>query len=163
MTVSRMAGNGYKNLEIALKNLNGFEAKVGWVEKQQYDDSDMTTAGAAVLAEYGFAPRNIPARPTGGPTATRQKSFWARIAEAESKKVLTGRQTGEGMMEVLGLQAAGDWRESITQLFNPPLSPRTIAARLRKKADGKTIGNLTKPLVESSTMLNALTNTVERS
>lgn len=162
MKIIRVQGDGAKKLDAALKSIKGFVAKAGWVTQKKYENSKMTTAGAAAIAETGYAPKNIPPRPHGRPTIERRKKVWAKIAESEAKKIFEGKQTGAGAMEVIGLQAAGDWRETITQIFEPPLSPKTIAARVRKMKGGKTIGNLTKPLIETKTMLNSLTNTVEK-
>lgn len=159
--MKRITGEGSKKLEIALKNLSGSIAKAGWVTNKQYDESQMTTAGAAYISEYGSPAQNIPSRPHGRPTIAENQAKWAKIAEAESKRILNGQQTSEGAMEILGLQAAGDWRETITKLLDPPLSPRTIAARLRKRKDKKSVGALDKPLIDTGIMLNSLTNVVE--
>lgn len=162
MKVIRVQGDGAKKLDSALKSIKGFVAKVGWVAKKKYENSEMTTAAAAAIAETGYPAKNIPQRAHGRPTIERRKKVWAKIAESEAKKIFDGKQTGKGAMEVLGLQAAGDWRETITQIFDPPLSPRTIAARLRKKKDRKTVGNLTKPLIDTTQMIESLTNAVEK-
>lgn len=76
--------------------------------------------------------------------------------------MLSGSQTGEMAMERIGLKVANDWRETITKIFDPPLSPKTKAARLRKKKDRKTVGSLDKPLIDTSQMIESLTNTVEK-
>ena|ERR1043165_9642197 len=162
MKVIRVTGDGYKKLDAATKSIKGWQAKVGWVARKQYPDSEMTTAGAAAIAEYGAPSKNIPPRPIMRPTIAKQKNLWAQIARNEGKLILEGKQTGQGAMERIGLQAAGDARETITQIFSPPLSPKTIAARLRRYKNKKTVGNLTKPLVDTKTLLNSLTNTVER-
>ena len=162
MKVIRVTGDGSKKLESALKNIQGIAGKAGWVKEKHYENSDMTTAGAAALAESGSPTRNIPARPHAKPTIEENQNTWTRIAENESKKVLDGKQTGEGLMEVLTLKVAGDWRETITKIWSPPLSPKTIANRLRMKKNKKTVGNLNKPLIDTTQMIESLTNTVER-
>jgi hypothetical protein len=163
MKVLRITGNSGKKLESGLKNLKGLAAKVGWVKQKYYEDSEMTTAGAAALTEFGVPTKNNPPRPHGRQTIIKNKNKWIKVVNNESKKVIHGEQTGEVAMERIGLVAAGDWRKTITELFDPPLSPRTIAARLRKRKDKKTVGSLTKPLIDTGIMLGSLTNTVEKS
>lgn len=75
--------------------------------------------------------------------------------------MIAGKATGEQVLEVIGLKAAGDIRKTIATIQTPALKPATIANRLRARKDKSTIGNLTKPLVDSGTMLNAVTSAVE--
>lgn len=161
MKVIRIQGNGSKLLHQALDSIKGKVAKVGWVAEKKYPDSEMTTAAVAQIAEFGSPSRNIPARPIMRPTIRKRQNIWKRIAQAELKKVLAGQQTGEGVFETVGLQAAGDLRQRITEIIDPPLSPKTVAARKRQMANKKVTGNLTKPLVFTKNLLNSLTNTVE--
>jgi hypothetical protein len=64
------------------------------------------------------------------------------------------------VLDVLGQQAAGDIRKSISRIASPPLKQATIDARLRKRADKTTLGKLDKPLVDTGTLLNAVTSEV---
>lgn len=145
-----------------MKSIQGWQSKVGWVARKQYENSKMTTAAAAAIAEMGSPDKNIPPRPIMRPTIRENKNLWAKIAANEAKKILQGNQTGENAMEILGLKAAGDIREKITQIYEPSLSPKTVANRLRKKKNKKIIGKLTKPLIDTEQMITSLTNTVER-
>jgi hypothetical protein len=158
--VVRQVTDTGKRLEIALKNLEGKVAKVGWFEKSKYE-TGVSVAYVATIQEYGYPAKNIPPRPFMRPTIVKNENQWKKIAESGAKAVLNGNQTVANIMEAIGLKAAGDIRKTISLVWQPPLSPKTIQARLRKRADNKTVGNLTKPLIDTGIMLGTLTNTVE--
>ena len=150
-------------LEVALKELASKKVgKVGWFEKSRYDDAESTpVAAVAAQNEYGNPNMHIPARPFMRPTIIAQQKIWAKVAEQGARNILKGDQTSSDVLEMIGLKAAGDIRKTISKITTPPLSPRTIAARLAKRADHQTVGNLTKPLIDTGVMFNTLTNTVE--
>lgn len=158
--VKRVVEPAGRQLEIALKNLQGKIGKVGWFEKSKYEDGT-PVAYVAAIQEYGSPINNIPPRPTMRPTITAKQNEWRKIAETGAKRVLAGTATAGDVMEGIGLAAAGDVRKAISVLTEPPLSERTIENRRRKRADKKTIGSLTKPLIDTGIMLGTLTNTVE--
>ena len=160
MKVVRVVEPAARRLEIALKNLQGKVGKVGWFEKSKYEDGT-PVAYVATIQEYGAPTKNIPPRPTMRPTIAKQQNEWKKIAEQGSKAVLAGNATVGDVMEAIGLKAAGDVRKAISTLTEPPLSPVTIENRRRKRADKKTIGLLTKPLIDTGIMMGTLTNTVE--
>lgn len=160
MKIERVSGAGSKQLEIALKNLQGKVGKVGWFEKSKYENG-ISVAYVATIQEYGYPAKNIPPRPFMRPTIVKQQVEWRKVAESGSKAVIEGRSTIGNVMEAIGLKAAGDIRKTISAVWSPPLSPKTIAARLRKRSDKKTVGNLTKPLIDTGIMFGTLTNTVE--
>jgi hypothetical protein len=149
-----------KNLQIALKNLQGKVGKVGWFEKSKYEDGT-PVAYVATIQEYGYPAGNIPPRPFMRTTIAEKQQEWKKIAESGSKAILNGKATVGTVMEAIGLKAAGDIRKKISLITAPPLSPRTIEARRSRRADKKTIGLLTKPLIDTGIMFGTLTNTVE--
>lgn len=160
VTVVRQVTDAGKRLEIALKNLEGKVGKVGWFEKSKYE-TGVSVAYVATIQEYGYPAKNIPPRPFMRPTIAAKEGEWRKIAESGAKAVLNGNQTAYTVMEAIGLKAAGDIRKTISLIWTPSLSPKTIQARLRKRSNNKTVGNLTKPLIDTGIMLGTLTNTVE--
>lgn len=180
--MKRIEGDGYKNLEIALASINGKVLKVGWVQDKRYPGGKMSTAGVGAIAEFGYAPKNIPPRPIMGPVNQEKKSLWAQIAANEAKKVYAGKQTWDGAWNTLGLKVAGDYRRQITQIQEPPLKLATVRARLHqtnaaaraantfagkkkrkivKYADVENSATYGKPLVFTKYLLNSLTHSVE--
>lgn len=160
MKIVRQVTPAGKQLKIALKNLEGKVGKVGWFEKSKYENGT-PVAFVATIQEYGYAAGNIPPRPFMRPTIEKQENQWRKVAMNGAKSVLAGKATAGDVMEAIGLKAAGDIRKTISLIQTPPLSPRTIAARLRRRADKKTVGLLTKPLIDTGIMIGTLTNTVE--
>ena len=162
MDVKRVKSPDADKLKIALKNLDGKVGKVGWFENSKYADKDSTpVAAVAAQNEYGNPNKHIPARPFMRPTIYAKQNEWSKIAENGSKSILKGDNTIYDVLQLLGLKAAGDIKRTISKLTEPPLSPKTIAARLSRRQDQSTIGLLTKPLIDTGIMLNTLTNSVE--
>ena len=162
MTIQRVKTKEAHQLQVALKNLDGKVGKVGWFEKSKYADKDATpVAYVAAIQEYGYPSKNIPARPFMRPTIADKQVEWASIVKQGSAQILKGNQTIGDVLELLGLKASADVKKTISQITTPPLAEATIAARLARKADKNTVGNLTKPLIDTGIMFNTLTNTVE--
>lgn len=141
-------------------NKNKKVSKAGWFEKEKYEDGTQIAYVAAVQ-EFGDPAKKIPPRPYMRPTIKQKKIEWENIIAQLFKQSLNGDGDIDKILASIGLRAAGDIRETITKLQDPPLKQSTINARLNKKSDKKTIGNLYKPLVDSGVMLNTLTNVVE--
>jgi len=158
--VKRTVSDVSKNLEVALKGLSNKVGKVGWFEKSKYQDGTHVAAVAA-QNEYGNPSKHIPARPFMRPSIIEKQQEWQDVVANGSKAVINGKAKGEDVFEAIGLKASGDIRKKITQIFEPPLSPVTIAARLARRANKKTIGSLTKPLIDTGILIGTLTNTVE--
>ena len=166
MKVRRTGNNAYAKLSLALNNLKGKVGKAGWVEATYYpkddeEDEDMTTAEVARISEFGEPSKNIPPRPVVRPAIIENRKKWASIAQIESKRALNGDQNIAGIMEILGLEAAGAIRKNITELTVPPLSKITIAIRKSKMKNKNITGKLDKPLIFTKLFLNSCTNTVE--
>jgi hypothetical protein len=160
--VTRVKSDAGKNLTVALDNLQGKVGKVGWFEGSKYPDKKSTpVAYVAAIHEYGYPAKNIPARPFMRPTIIAKQNEWRQVAARGAKSILKGHGNVADVMEAVGAKAAGDIRKTITQIYSPPLKPATIAARLRNRANKKTVGRLNKPLIDTKEMYNTLTNTVE--
>lgn len=161
LKIIRTAGKGSEQLKHALKAIKGHVGKVGWFPSAQYPDGT-PVAQVAAVQEFGNPSQNIPPRSFMRTTIAAKEKKWARTIQAGAKLVLQGDVGINAVLEAIVLEAAGDIRKKITQIQEPPLAPATIAARVRKMADTKTVGNLTKPLVETKILLNTLTGIVEK-
>lgn len=171
MKVIRKKGKGAYFLEKALKGLSNVDGKVGWFKSAKYEDGT-AVALIAAIQEFGYPEKNIPARPTLRPMIREKRELWRRVMRSEARKILKGEQTSKGAMEVLTLIAAGNWRQAITQLNSPALSPRTVAARkaryARKGVSKKAakvlkkypVMGIDKPLVDQGYLLTTLTSVV---
>lgn len=153
------------------KILDSKIAKVGWFAGNSYPDetnpkTNKTTVGqpvaqVAVTQEYGDPVKRIPPRPFMSTTISQKKNEWTKLLLSGSKAVLAGNENPESVMTAVGSLAAGEIRKTITNIYTPELSQRTIYNRQHRRSDKKTLGNLDKPLVDTGHMLNTLTFQVE--
>jgi len=150
-------GEGSKKLQAAIDALASKRVKVGWFESSKYPDGT-PVAYVAAIQELGYGP--IPPRPTLRPTAIEQKPEWSKLAARGAKAILNGADAGQ-MMETIGLKAAGDVAKAIASLSSPPLKEKTVKARMGKRADKRTVGSLTKPLVDTAILVGSLSHVVE--
>ena len=162
MEIKRVVTPLGKSLKHNLAMLDGKVGKVGWFENSKYNDKHNTpVAYVAAQNEFGNPSKNIPARPFMRPTVIEKQNEWEKIIYNGSKKIIQGQLDIGSLMQLVGLKAAGDIRKKISEIQEPALSPITIKRRLSKYKDKKTIGSLTKPLIDTSVMYSTLTNTVE--
>lgn len=155
-----------------MKSLEEYSAQAGWFESARYDDG-VPVAQVAIYNEYGTS--RIPPRPFMRPTVESQKGEWARTTGKVVSQVLRGKMSAEQGMTLVAQKAAGDIRQTITQVFEPELSPVTVLLRQWRKEGkditGKTVGDAaravaegqrgegvtTKPLVDTGHMLATCT------
>lgn len=171
-TVTRERGD-YPNLDVLidrLEALEGLSSKIGWFESAKYDEGT-PVAAVAVQNEFGNPQQNIPPRPFMRPTIATNENSWKRYLQESSIDVINGTKTPAVIMEEVSALAAGQIRDSISDLHAPTLSPVTI--RLRLKALGKDFSQekisdyqsdnhtITKPLVFTGLLLNTITYIVE--
>lgn len=164
-TVKRTNPTVFKVLSDHLKELDGKVAKAGWFASSVYPNKT-PVAYVAIIQEYGYAEGNIPPRPFMRPTVARETNEWRALMLSGSKAILKGNATLYEVMNGIGGKAAGDVAKTISQVFSPPLKPKTILARARRKAQrvrGKPLitGTLQKPLVDTALMINTVTHVVE--
>lgn len=150
-----------EKLKAAL-DVDKYSSRVGWFEGAKYEDGT-PVAYVAAIQEFGSAKNNIPPRSFMRSTSVEREREWAELAKSGAKAALAGTATPRDVMDGLGQQAKGDISKKIIQIQDPPLKDGTVKGRLRKLANGKKVGNLTKPLVESGYMLNSLSSMVEES
>ena len=159
--VRREAGPGAKNLEVLLKGMKGLQGQVGWFPSAVYPDGT-PVAYVATIQEFGAPAQKIPPRSFMRTTIVEKQQEWHKLAESGSRAILAGNATPELVMDAICLKAQEDVAEKITQIYEPPLRPATIAARLRRRADKKTVGALDKPLIDSGHMLSTISSQVSQ-
>lgn len=160
MKTQRTPGAGAERLRLLLQGVSDKVGKVGFFPSSKYEDGT-PVAYVAMIQELGYPEGGIPPRSFMRTTMETKQAEWKDVAKQGAKAMLDGNVTGDQVLEAIGLKAAGDIRRTISQIQSPPLKQSTIDARRYARADKKTVGNLTKPLVDSGILLNAVTSTVE--
>lgn len=157
MKVQRKPGPGKLELRHILNGLGDKVARVGFFPKDKYDDKARTpVAYVAAIQEFGSPQQGIPPRSFMRSTAEERKGEWASLARSGAKAVVKGSATATQVMDGIGQQAAGDIKRTISKITSPELKQSTIDARLRKMADGKTVGSLNKPLIDSTLLYESV-------
>lgn len=180
--VIRKAGPDKAAFENMIRVIDGRKARVGWFESAQYP-SGTPVAYVAAIQEFGSAAQGIPPRPFMRPTVDARRVAWAALVARGARAALKGDAEPLTVLSLLGEQAAGDVKRTITKVTVPPLSPVTLVLRQWRKGgipiSGKSVGlaaalinegvinpfSVTatgaKPLVETGLMLRTLTSVVE--
>lgn len=140
----------------AIKGSENKVARVGVVENQHYPDTNIPVAYVAAIQEYGSPSQNIPPRPFFRPTIANQQGNWAKIA----KYLFQQGKTSEQVLEAVGLRAAADIQETISEITAPPLSLATKKARNRKAMKSKAKAVSIKPLVDSGLLIASINSVV---
>lgn len=143
-------------LQSQIKNAS---AKVGFLGGM-HEDGKTPVAYIATVHEFGVASKGIPPRPFMRPTVAEKKDEWANLAERGTLAMAKGNANTLDVLEAIAQAAVGDVRRTISKIQSPALSERTIKARQRKMANGKKVGNLTKPLIETGLLLASVTHEV---
>lgn len=151
MPVTRTPGPAKAQLEALTQSLDGVEVRAGWFETAKYPDGT-PVAYVAAIQEFGVPPKNIPARSFMRPTVAAKSNEW----NAKLRSLLKRATDGGMALEALGAVVAGDFREAIINVNEPPLAPATLHARRRR-------GNAsTKPLSDTRVLMQTLTHHVSR-
>lgn len=162
MKIEIKKDKGADNLDFFLKEVTeNIVGKVGWFPSLKYENG-APVAGVAAIQEFGSAAKKIPPRPFMRPTISQKSGTWRQTATKMAERMVAGKATYNDLLDVVGQQASANVRETIESIQSPALKESTIANRLRPKRDKKTIGLADKPLVDTGTMLNTITNTVEK-
>ena len=138
-----------------LSELDKKEIRVGFFENSKYTDGT-PIAYVAAIQEFGYGP--IPPRPFMRPAEEANKGKWLKGIAAGVRGVIAGNVTLDHALEQVGMVAAGDVRKAIKAVTAPPLAESTVRARQRRKKGKKAVS--TKPLVDTSQMLQAVTSAV---
>lgn len=151
-----------KRLQDAINKLTNCSAKVGWFEGQPYPDGT-PVAQVAIEQEYGVPFRHVPPRPFMGPTIAKHQKEWTNDFQRGSEKILKDEMTIEQVFGLVASKATGQIKETITQVFTPPLAVSTILARLERKGDKTSTEGLTKPLIDTKHLYLSVDYRVEKS
>jgi len=151
---------GAETVARLLAEVDGVRGKVGFFEGSKYPDGT-PVAYVAAIHEFGSKSQGIPARPFLRPTIAQQTAAWRASIKRGAKAITAGTLTPAQFMDALVQLAAGNVAQTISKLQTPALAEATVAARLRGYADQQTVGNLTKPLVHTGILINAVTGVVE--
>lgn len=154
------SGSDFGKVLIAAKELEKLDLMVGWLESARYDDNT-PVAGIAAVHEFGVPAKGIPPRPFIRPTVSQNQAQWMKLIESGAKAILAGNETAASVMEKIGLLSSSQIKTAISAVSTPALKDSTIKARKRGKADKKTTGALTKPLVDTGTLLTTVTYKVQ--
>lgn len=167
--------DAFQQLNVALKQLDGFEGRVGWGEDAKYEDGT-SVAYVAAINELGKH-----ARPFMRPAAAKNEGKWRATAAHAANLILKGKMTGQAGMSLIVQQAESDVLQSIVDVNSPPLSMVTLILR-KWRREGKRItgalvgaaaamvrdgqkvdvsGVSTKPLNDTGHMIATLTSRVE--
>lgn len=121
----------------AIKDLERTSTRVGWFESAKYPEGT-PVAYVATIQEFGYAAGGIPPRPFFRPTILAQQGAWKLLMGQAVKGMIAGNRTAYQVMELMGLQGAGDVRKTISTITSPPLSLLTLMARKARLEYGKT-------------------------
>lgn len=124
-------------IEQALKDIQRTQSRVGWFESAKYEDGT-PVAYVATIQEFGYPAGGIPPRATFRPTIIEQQQAWRTLIGQAVRGMIDGKRSAYQVMELLGLQAAGDVRKAISQLTAPPLALLTLMARKARADHNKT-------------------------
>lgn len=162
--------------KITAKLSNAKDVKVGFLRGATYPDGT-SVAMVAAIQEYGAPKAGIPPRPYFRTMIKQKSKEWPKaiaglLKDNDYDANLTLEQTGAAV--------AGQLRQSIADLYAPPLSPVTLMlrkmfgndhsaitgravgeARARVAAGESTAGVSTKPLVWTGHMLQSVDHEVE--
>lgn len=142
-----------------INGLGNYEGRVGWDESAVYPNGTKTAQVAAIM-ELGDPDHNIPPRSYMRSTMTEKDQEWKDKAAKLAKSVIKGKRDALDAFTLLVQVAEGDIVEKITTIQEPPLKEETVEARLRKRKDKNTVGNLRKPLIDTGYMLSTFTSKV---
>lgn len=161
-----------QDLKRAIKALAKCNVRVGIpAESGERADGAPNNAVLGYLHEYGQPERNIPARPWLVPGVEGEMDkIGARLAKGSVEAIRAamtgpqgeraGRAVAERTLDDVGLMAVSAVRARIVAGIAPPLSARTVYARLHRKKGRRTAGKMT-PLIDSGQFLKAVTYIVE--
>ena len=165
-----------------------FIIKAGWFENSKYND-DTPIGGIAAVQNYGavinqnvtekqrkflmllgiFLKKTTTALHIVIPPThfmencqNENKEKWRKAIQDAWKSVFLGNIEPEKAMENVALIIEGDIVKAIKDVNGPPLSPLTLESKKRPYKDQKTTGNLTKRLVGTGQMRNAVSHEVTK-
>lgn len=129
---SKKIGGELAKIRDRTRGFDKLEARIGVQEGQQYEDGT-PVAYVAAIHEYGAPEVGIPPRPFLRPTLQEQKAKWSEELMDGAMAVMHGVATAHQVLGQVATTAAGDVKNTVSELTEPPLAESTIRARFRKK------------------------------
>lgn len=102
----------------------------------------------------------IPPRPFMKPSVEDNKEALMSLTGEAVNLFLSGQISEQQAADMIAETMAGNIRAAIVKVTAPPLKSSTIEAKRSRYKDKKTIGSLTKPLIDSGHMLETVTSKV---
>jgi hypothetical protein len=132
--------------KIARKLKKGGTVKVGFLEGATYPDGTSVPLVAAIN-EFGAPSRGQPPRPFFRNMIAAKSGEWPKAIEG---LLIANDYDARRTLELTGAAIAGQLRQSIVDLVDPPLAPSTIARK-----------GSSKPLIDTGVMLQSVDFEVE--
>lgn len=120
--------------------------RVGILEKARYPDGK-PVAMIAAIQEYGAPRAGIPPRPAVRRMIQEKEREWP---EGFKQALISTNYDVEKALNLAGAAIAGQWRQAIIDLWEPPLAPSTIAKK-----------GFDKPLIDTAHMLKSVDHEVK--
>ena len=132
--------------ELAKKVSKSATLRVGFLEGATYPDGTSVPMVAAIQ-EFGAPAKGIPPRPFFRGMIAKESKHWSDDVAAVLK---SSDYDAPRALALMGEEIKGELVQSITVLTDPPLSPKTVAAK-----------GFAKPLVDTGHLRNSVGSEVE--
>lgn len=131
---SRSVGDagGYDALRKRIADLERLQAEAGWFDSSIYPDGT-PVAYVATIHEFGYPEGGIPPRSFVRVARVKYQPHWAVLMGKGAARVMDGKMSAQAFYDAIGVQAAGDIRETLARSTFTPLADSTIAARAYKR------------------------------
>ena len=145
--------------------------QAGWFEESKYSNG-APMGGIAAVQNYG-AVINQSRGDSSWVIVIPPTHFWEAAQEENKVKwkqkfkeawlaVFLGNINPDKAMEQIGFMIEGDIAKAIAAVEQPPLKESTIKKRKSRYKDKKTVGSLTKRLVDTGQMFDAVSHKVTK-
>lgn len=144
MDIFAKAVEAARKLEIAV----GYPANVGLGSPEPAYDGEASIIEVAIRNNYGMG---VPRRAYFEEARDKMQDTYKTVMEKTGRQMLTGEADPRKVLDLAGLEAESDVRNSIDNGNWTPNSPATIARK-----------GSSKPLIDTSTMRNRVTHAVRK-
>lgn len=145
--------------------------QAGWFEQSKYSNGSpiggiaaVQNYGAVINQSRGESSWTIVIPPTNFWEAAQEenKVKWRQKFQEAWQSVFLGNTNPDTAMERIALVIEGDIARAIQAVDSPPLKESTIRKRKSRYKDKKTTGSLTKRLIDTGEMFDALSHKVTK-
>ena len=160
-----------KAWEALKQKQSDYTIKAGWFENSKYS-SGAPIGGIAAVQNYGAVINQsrgdsswtivIPPTKFWEAAQEKNKVKWRDAFKKAWTSVFLGNIEPDKAMEQIGLMIEGDIAKAISDVQQPPLKESTIKRRQSRYKDKKTRGSLTKRLIDTGEMFDAVSHKVEK-